>query len=81
LSPFFLSCNFFRIPAVGSVGERHHVDADPDTAYYFDADPDSAYHFDADPDMDASVLQTDQKDAEKWRTYFLRKNDPTLYIN
>ncbi len=33
-----------------SVGDPHHVDANPDPAYRFDANPDPACHFDADPD-------------------------------
>jgi hypothetical protein len=33
-----------------SVGDPHHVDANPEPAYRFDANPDPACHFDADPD-------------------------------
>ncbi len=35
-----------------SVGDPHHVDANPDPAYRFDANPDPACYFDADPDPD-----------------------------
>ncbi len=49
------------------VADRHHFDADPDTACHFDAAPDPTFHFDADPDTDPSFrmkAQTLKKSAQ-----------------
>ncbi len=54
----------FKIPAVGSIADTHHFDADPDTdpSYQFDADQGPADNFNADR---IRILQYSRKKHQK----------------